>query len=139
MGCLLIAQTIFDRGNVWDPLNFFFEVNWRKQRVLTLPAGIGGVGRGTREPDSIFSTLGACRTGHGSRARARPRGREPGPITSWPSPAVPRSVARSRSENVLSSKQKNFVIYELVRTALLSVVVLLNAISHYQVRLLEHY
>ena len=117
----------------------YISIVWRKQRVSTFLALLGRAGQAPLGTDSKGSTLRARRAGHGSRARARPRGREPGPITSWPSPAVPRSVARSRSENVLSSKQKNFVIYELVRTALLSVVVLLNAISHYQVRLLEHY
>ena len=59
----------------------FLAIELRKYRVLTLPARLGRAGRGTRESESIFSTLRARRAGHGSRARARPRGREPGPIT----------------------------------------------------------
>ena len=50
---------------------FFFREWLYRRPGFTQPARHGGTGGVTRETDSIFSTLGARRAGHGARARAR--------------------------------------------------------------------
>ena len=68
----------------------------------TLLGGAGGV---TRELTRFFFTLGARRTGHGARARARLAGSAPRTIPRQSSRAASRSAARARSENTPAVNQ----------------------------------
>ena len=83
---------MLDRGNVCDPLDSFLDIDANSGLDVCLQGSVEWNGV-PREADSILSALRTRRAGHGSRARAKPRGREPGPIPRRPSRAAPRTAA----------------------------------------------
>ena len=96
-----MQQTIFRRNNCMGWTDLFFSRIAVSQSGFHVACSAPRRRRVHPRTDSIFSTLGARRDGHGARARARARLAAGGsPVDSRrASRAAPRSAARCQREN----------------------------------------